>query len=89
MAKGEPALDPYTFDYLLLCNKICGASHYNMQMKIIVDTPEDYKAWLKDKATIVNEVKAALATPVEVDGALPVDSSKANGTKEVAVMAMK
>jgi cytochrome c oxidase subunit 2 len=22
-------------------NKICGASHYNMQMKIIVDTPED------------------------------------------------
>jgi cytochrome c oxidase subunit 2 len=36
-------LDPYTFDYLLLCNKICGASHYNIQMKVIVDTPEDYK----------------------------------------------
>jgi cytochrome c oxidase subunit 2 len=30
-------------------------------MKIIVDTPEDYKAWLKDK-TIVSEVKAALGT---------------------------
>jgi cytochrome c oxidase subunit 2 len=38
VAKGETVLDPYTFDYLLLCNKICGASHYNMQMKIIVDT---------------------------------------------------
>jgi cytochrome c oxidase subunit 2 len=37
VAKGETALDPYTFD-LLLCNKICGASHHNMQMKIIVDT---------------------------------------------------
>jgi cytochrome c oxidase subunit 2 len=33
----EAGLDPYAFDYLLLCNKICGASHYNMQMKIIVD----------------------------------------------------
>ncbi|QBZ96828.1 cytochrome c oxidase subunit II [Flavobacterium sangjuense] len=61
VAKGEPALDPYTFDYLLLCNKICGASHYNMQMKIVVDTPEEYKAWLKENSskTIVLAVKAA------------------------------
>lgn len=61
VAKGEPALDPYTFDFLLLCNKICGASHYNMQMKIIVDTPEEYKAWLKENApkTIVQAVKNA------------------------------
>jgi cytochrome c oxidase subunit 2 len=48
---GEDA-DPYEFDYLLLCNKICGQSHYNMQMKIIVDTPEDFAAWMRtqDKA---------------------------------------
>jgi cytochrome c oxidase subunit 2 len=48
---GEDA-DPYEFDYLLLCNKICGKSHYNMQMKIVVDTPEDYAAWMRtqDKA---------------------------------------
>ena len=58
VAKGEPALDPYEFDFLLLCNKICGASHYNMQMKIVVDTPEDYAKWLKEKATIVQDVKA-------------------------------
>ncbi|WP_293894810.1 cytochrome c oxidase subunit II [Flavobacterium sp.] len=63
VAKGEPALDPYTFDYLLLCNKICGASHYNMQMKVVVDTPEEYRAWLKENApkTIVLAVKAAAA----------------------------
>ena len=63
VAKGETALDPYTFDYLLLCNKICGASHYNMQMKIVVDTPEEYRAWLKENAskTIVQAVKAAAA----------------------------
>ncbi|PIF61685.1 MULTISPECIES: cytochrome c oxidase subunit II [unclassified Flavobacterium] len=85
VAKGETALDPYTFDYLLLCNKICGASHYNMQMKIIVDTPEDYKAWLKDKATIVSEVKAAMAEPAATDGAAGTDSTKAKDTAAVAV----
>jgi cytochrome c oxidase subunit 2 len=77
VAKGEASLDPYAFDYLLLCNKICGASHYNMQMKIIVDTPEDYKAWLKDQSTIVNDVKASLAAPVPVDGAPSADTAKA------------
>ncbi|TDE05223.1 cytochrome c oxidase subunit II [Flavobacterium sandaracinum] len=89
VAKGESALDPYTFDYLLLCNKICGASHYNMQMKIIVDTPEDYKAWLKDKATVVNEVKAAMAEPAAADGASGTDSIKGKDTVGVAVTAMK
>jgi len=47
IATGGTALDPYTFDYLLLCNKICGSSHYNMQMKIVVDTPQDFKKWIK------------------------------------------
>jgi cytochrome c oxidase subunit II len=47
IAKGETALDRYEFDYLLLCNKICGKSHYNMQMKIIVETQEEYDAWMK------------------------------------------
>ncbi len=45
--KGEEALETYTFDYYLLCNKICGASHYNMQMKIVVESEEDYNEWMK------------------------------------------
>jgi cytochrome c oxidase subunit 2 len=36
VAKGETVWSLHI--WLLLCNKICGASHYNMQMKIIVDT---------------------------------------------------
>ena len=78
VALGQTALDPYEFDYLLLCNKICGASHYNMQMKIVVDTPEDYKKWLKEKSTIVQEVKAAAAPPVvaPVDANMSADTSK-------------
>ncbi len=43
--------EPVEFDYILLCNKICGTSHYNMQMKIIVESEADYNAWLaKQKA---------------------------------------
>lgn len=61
VAAGQTALDPYTFDFLLLCNKICGTSHYNMQMKIVVDTPEDYKSWLKEQKTIALAVKTAAA----------------------------
>jgi cytochrome c oxidase subunit 2 len=78
VAKGESALDPYEFDFLLLCNKICGASHYNMQMKIVVDTPEDYAKWLKEKASIVQEVKAEkLAKEAPVEGVKSKDTAMA------------
>ena len=56
VAKGEAALDRYEFDYLLLCNKICGKSHYNMQMKIVVETQEEYEAWLKEQKTFKNSL---------------------------------
>lgn len=51
LAKGEEALEPYEFDYYLLCNKICGASHFNMQMKIIVESEEDYNNWIAEQKT--------------------------------------
>ena len=54
-AKGEEALDPYQFDYLLLCAKICGTSHYNMQMKIVVESEKDYEKWVA-KQQIFSEV---------------------------------
>jgi cytochrome c oxidase subunit 2 len=89
VAKGEVGLDPYTFDYLLLCNKICGASHYNMQMKIIVDTPEDYKKWVLNQTSIITQVKTAAAEPA-VEGATGSgDSTKVNDTSAVVKMAMK
>ncbi|WP_034061152.1 cytochrome c oxidase subunit II [Lacinutrix jangbogonensis] len=56
MANNEEALEPYTFDYLLLCNKICGKSHYNMQMKIIVETQEEYDAWIKTQKAFKNSL---------------------------------
>ncbi|WP_297797544.1 cytochrome c oxidase subunit II [uncultured Eudoraea sp.] len=50
-ANGEDNSDPWEFDYILLCNKICGKSHYNMQMKIIVESEEDYNAWIQSQQT--------------------------------------
>ncbi|MBF7092895.1 cytochrome c oxidase subunit II [Flavobacterium sp. ALJ2] len=83
VAKGETALDPYTFDYLLLCNKICGTSHYNMQMKIVVDTPEDYKKWLSEKTTLAQDIKAAVA-PAPAEGAAgSSDTTKVDTTAKV------
>lgn len=38
--------EPVEFDYVLLCNKICGASHYNMQMNVIVESEKEYNDWL-------------------------------------------
>jgi cytochrome c oxidase subunit 2 len=35
------------FDYVILCNKICGVSHYTMNMKVVVDSKEDFVKWLK------------------------------------------
>ena len=61
-AEGRPNSDPWEFDYILLCNKICGTSHYNMQMKIIVETEEEYNKWLEEQKTFAETVMVADAT---------------------------
>tara|TARA_B110000495_G_C22728117_1_gene427453 strand:- start:494 stop:730 length:237 start_codon:yes stop_codon:yes gene_type:complete len=42
-------LDNSEFEYVLLCNKICGNAHYNMQMKVVVETEEEYNNWVKEQ----------------------------------------
>jgi len=72
VANGQQGLDPYTFDYLLLCNKICGASHYNMQMKVVVDEPGEFKEWLAARETLAAAVKASKAQPADGEANTPV-----------------
>ena len=55
-AEGRPNSDPWEFDYVLLCNKICGKSHYNMQMKIIVETEEEFNKWLAEQKSFKETV---------------------------------
>ena len=57
MLNGEESLDAYQFDYLLLCNKICGASHYNMQMKIVVEEEKDFNKWLAKQTTFAQTIQ--------------------------------
>jgi len=57
VASGDVALDPYEFDFLLLCNKICGASHYNMQMKIIVETEKEFENWMSSQQTFAEVIQ--------------------------------
>jgi cytochrome c oxidase subunit 2 len=91
VAKGETALDPYTFDYLLLCNKICGPSHYNMQMKIVVESEADYKKWLKEKPTLASAIKDAnkAAAPAPEAKAPAAAAPVADTTKVLAQVVKK
>ncbi len=50
-SNGEENSDPWEFDYILLCNKICGKSHYNMQMKIVVESQDEFDAWMAEQKT--------------------------------------
>ena len=42
------------FEYVLLCNKICGSAHFNMQMKFIIESEEDYNKWISSQKTLQN-----------------------------------
>ena len=42
------------FEYVLLCNKICGSAHFNMQMKFVVESEEDYNKWINSQKTVQN-----------------------------------
>jgi cytochrome c oxidase subunit 2 len=57
------------FDYVLLCNKVCGAAHFNMEMKIVIETQEQYDAWLKEQKEylVKEEVEEAPATEQAVE----------------------
>ena len=67
------------FEFILLCNKICGASHYNMQMPLTVTSASDYDAWMVEQMKKPFQAPPAAevpATPVVVDTtAVPVTAT--------------
>ena len=50
----EKRNDP-TFDYILLCAKICGSGHYNMQTKVRIVTESEYQEWLAKQPLYYND----------------------------------
>lgn len=63
------------FDYVLLCNKVCGAAHFNMQIKVIVEDEKDYQAWLEKQKEF-----SPKETPAPADGASPATEPAAADT---------
>lgn len=74
------------FDYILLCNKICGASHYNMQMTLTIEQDAAYKQWLKDQKGFETaapaKAEAPKATTDSTVTSAPVDTVKVAMTNE-------
>ncbi len=47
-----------TGSYEIVCGQLCGLGHYSMKGLLVVDTPEDYQAWLKERAELSGNVTA-------------------------------
>lgn len=45
------------FNYILMCNKICGGAHYKMKMMVVVMEEEDYNKWWDVKKTMTFKSK--------------------------------
>ena len=60
------------FNFILLCNKICGAAHFGMKMIIVVKDKKSFDAWMKQKsketfgAKYLPSVEAKAKAPVVV-----------------------
>ncbi|MEY2492639.1 MAG: cytochrome c oxidase subunit [Verrucomicrobiota bacterium] len=44
--------------YEVICGQLCGLGHYGMKGTLVVDTPEDYQAWLKERAELAGQQQA-------------------------------
>ncbi|MFM7728090.1 MAG: cytochrome c oxidase subunit II, partial [Flavobacteriales bacterium] len=74
------------FDYILLCNKVCGNAHFNMQMKIVVESEDEYLAWMEKQKSFGGE-PAKEGAPAEGEAA-PADTT-ANAMAPMAQASLK
>jgi cytochrome c oxidase subunit 2 len=65
------------FNFILMCNKICGGAHYKMKMIVVVLPESEYKSWIKTKQTfkdVFGAAAAAAAPAAPAEGAAPADT---------------
>jgi len=43
----------------VICGQLCGLGHYGMKGTLVVDTPPDYEAWLKERAELARGAQSA------------------------------
>jgi cytochrome c oxidase subunit 2 len=44
--------------YEIVCGQLCGLGHYGMKGTLVVDTPADYQAWLRERAELAGTQSA-------------------------------
>lgn len=48
-------MDDYSYNFVMLCAKICGTNHFNMQRTVRVVTEEEYREWLAEQPYFLTE----------------------------------
>lgn len=57
------------YDYVMLCNKICGSGHWNMSKKVVVVTEAEYKEWLsKQNKFFTEDLQKEFASADKLEG---------------------
>ena len=52
-----------TGTYEVICGQLCGLGHYGMKGTVVVDNPEEYQAWLKERVELSGAPSAQAAPP--------------------------
>lgn len=48
-------MDDYSYNFVMLCAKICGTNHFNMQRTVRVVSEEEYREWLAEQPYFLTE----------------------------------
>jgi len=64
-----------TFNYVLMCNKICGRAHYGMKMMVVVLEEKEYMNWMKVKAKKNFKTSFLPAPDASATTVIPADST--------------
>ena len=65
------------FNYVLLCNKICGSAHYKMKMIVVVLSKSEFKNWMNAKKnnSTFKKVYFPVVAPAAPSAAVSTDST--------------
>lgn len=80
------------FNYILLCAKICGANHFNMQKNVRVVSEQEYKEWVVKQGTyLTNDLRKVFNLPVINEPAAPAkaDTTATDTTANTNQLALK
>jgi cytochrome c oxidase subunit II len=61
----------------VICAQLCGLGHYGMKGTLVVDTPQDYEAWLKERAELAGGTQGAASPSPSPAGQQPQSQSPA------------